>query len=106
MKRTLLFFLFLFFLFPSSEAGVVVIGNLARTAAIKPGDAFEGVIFLKNNGTQSADVRLSQTDYHCQADGSNEYSEPGKSPRSNANWITVSPTRLKLAAGETQPVRY
>jgi hypothetical protein len=90
----------------SSQAGVVVIGNLARTSTIEPGDAFDGVIFVKNTDQQAADVRILQTDYLCQANGTNEYGEPGKAPRSNAGWITVSPTRLKLAPGETQPVRY
>ncbi|MEO6738762.1 MAG: hypothetical protein ABIP20_00825, partial [Chthoniobacteraceae bacterium] len=88
------------------RAGVSVIGNLARTATIKPGDAFEGVIFIKNNDKQPADMRVFQTDYLSQSDGSNEYGEPGKAPRSNADWISVSPTRLKLAPGETLPVRY
>ncbi len=90
----------------SAQAGIVVIGNLARTSTIKPGDAFEGVILLKNTGKTSADVRVFQTDYLSYADGTNDYGEPGKAPRSNAAWITVTPSRVKLAAGETQPVRY
>jgi hypothetical protein len=107
MKRLLLLLILLVsILAGSSLAGVIVIGSLARTATIKPGDPFEGVIFLKNTGTQSAETRISQTDYLCHADGSNEYGEPGKLPRSNADWITVSPTRLKIAPGETLPVRY
>src|ERR1043165_4772919 len=32
----------------SSQAGVIVIGSLARTSTIRPGDPFEGVVFLKN----------------------------------------------------------
>jgi P pilus assembly chaperone PapD len=106
VKRILLVLLSCFLLIQSSYAGVSVIGNLARTTTIKSGDTFEGVIFLKNTDQKSAEIQLSQTDYLCQADGSNVYGEPGKTPRSNANWITVSPTRLKLAPGETQPVRY
>ena len=90
----------------SSQAGILVIGDLARTSTIKPGDAFEGVIFLKNTGKESADVRISQNDYLCYSDGRNDFGEPGKASRSNAGWITVSPTRVKLAAGETLPVRY
>ncbi len=96
----------LFCLNPESRAQVQVIGNLARTSTIKPGDSFEGVIFLKNSGKTLADVRVFQTDYLSYADGTNDYGEPGKAPRSNAEWITVSPTRVKLAPGETQPVRY
>jgi len=106
MKRSLLILLLLTGLLPTSQAGISVIGILARTATVEPGDAFDGVIFIKNNGTQSSDVRLFQTDYRSQSDGSNDYGEPGQALRSNADWITVSPTRLKLAPGETQPVRY
>jgi len=106
MKRSLLVFLLLTWLFPTSMAGISIIGKLARTATIKPGEAFDGVIFIKNNGKQATDIRLFQTDYRSQSDGSNDYGEPGQAQRSNANWITVSPTRLKLAPGETQPVRY
>ncbi|MEI9894763.1 MAG: hypothetical protein WDN28_12970 [Chthoniobacter sp.] len=106
MKHFLLFILSACVLAGSSQAGVVVIGNLARTTTIKAGDNFEGVIFLKNTGPQPAEARISQTDYLCHADGSNEYGEAGKGPRSNAGWIVVSPTRLKIAPGETLPVRY
>lgn len=90
----------------SVHAGVVVIGNLARTVNVKPGEPFEGVVFLKNTDKQSSDVRLFQTDYMSQADGSNNYDAPGRAPRSNAEWITVSPTRVRLMGGETRPVRY
>jgi hypothetical protein len=106
MKPLILLIIATLALIGSSRAGIVVIGSLARTTTIKPGDAFDGVIFVKNTDKQPADVRLFQSDYLCQADGTNEYGEPGKMPRSNASWITVTPTRLKLAPGETQPVRY
>jgi P pilus assembly chaperone PapD len=106
MKHLLFFILAALALADSSEAGISVIGNLARTSTINAGDAFDGVIFLKNTDKESADVRVRQTDYLFYADGSNDYGEAGKAPRSNAGWITVSPTRLKIAPGETQPVRF
>jgi hypothetical protein len=106
MKRTL-FSLFLILAWPpSSWAGLSVIGNLARTATIKPGDPFEGVILVKNNGQESADARLFQSDYLAHYDARMNTASPARGPRSNASWITVSPSRLKLAAGETQLVRY
>ncbi|MEN3370009.1 MAG: hypothetical protein V7609_2152 [Verrucomicrobiota bacterium] len=106
MKPLLLSLFIVIALCSPSEAGVAVIGNLARTSTIKPGAAFEGVIFLKNTDSQAVDVRVSQTDYVSHADGSNIYGEPGSAPRSNARWFTVTPSLLKLAPGETQPVRY
>lgn len=106
MKRLFLLILAICTFAAASRAGVVVIGNLARTNTIKPGEPFEGVIFLKNTDRQPAEARVSQTDYLAYADGTNEYGKPGEAPRSNAGWITVSPTRVKIAPGETQPVRY
>ena len=105
--RIILSLLFsLAFITPSARAGVIVIGNLARTTTAQPGGSFDGVIFIKNTDAQPADVSVSQTDYVSKADGTSDYGEAGKSPRSNASWITVTPSRLKLAAGETVPVRY
>lgn len=106
MKLLSLLILITFALADPLRAGVVVIGNLARTSTIKPGDTFDGVIFLKNTDKQPADVRVFQTDYLSYADGSNDYGEAGKAQRSNASWITVTPSRVKLAPGETVPVRY
>jgi hypothetical protein len=106
MKRLLILILAVCAITGSSCAAVIVIGSLARTTTIYPGAPFEGVIFLKNTGTQPADTRVSQADCLFRADGSNEYGEPGKAPRSNAGWMTVSPTQLKIAPGETLPVRY
>jgi P pilus assembly chaperone PapD len=106
MKRLLLLTLLVFSLAGSSKAGVIVIGNLARTATIQPGETFEGVILVKNNDADPASVRVFQTDYLHYADGKNDYGDAGKAPRSNASWLTLTPSRIKLAPGETQPVRY
>lgn len=89
-----------------SQAGLIIIGDLARTTHLQSGDPFEGVIFVRNTGAAPVDATVSQTDYSFRFDGSNDYGEPGKLPRSNASWITLTPSRLKLGAGETVPVRY
>lgn len=89
-----------------AHGGVIVIGSLARSNTARPGEAFEGVILLKNTDRQSAEALVSQTDYHTAADGSTQYGEPGKLPRSNASWLTLTPTRVRLSPGESVPVRY
>ena len=106
MKPFLLFALIVLSLASASQASISVIGNLARTTTLKPGDSFEGVILVRNNDKEPADIRLSQCDYLFQADGSNDYAEAGKTPRSNAGWITVTPSRAKIGPGETLPIRY
>jgi len=90
----------------TSFAGVTVVGNLARQIKVQPGQAFDGVVLLKNTDSHPAEARIYQTDYSSRADGTSDYAEPGTSPRSNANWITLSPSRVKLAPGETVPVRF
>lgn len=98
--------LFLAALASSLQAGVVVVGKLAHHSTIKPGDAIEGVITLKNPDSQPAEARVFQTDFLSTANVAADCGEPGINPRSNASWITVSPSRVKLAAGETISVRY
>jgi hypothetical protein len=106
MKALLLFLLPTIAFASSMQAGVSVVGALARTVAVKPGAPFDGVIVLKNNGDEPADVRVSQADYLFYADGTNTYGEPGRAPRSNARWLTLTPSLIRLAPGETQSVRY
>lgn len=106
MKRLLSLLLTFAALLSAAPASIVVIGKLAQKSEIKAGDNFDGVILLKNTGAAPAEARVTQSDYSFQADGTNLYDEPGKAPRSNAGWITVTPSRIQLAAGETLPVRY
>src|SRR5688500_7018448 len=93
-------------LLAQSSASVAVVGSLSRDAKLQPGATFEGVIVLKNTGKQPGEARVFQTDYSFQADGSNEFGDPGQHPRSNANWLSVTPARVKIPAGETVSVRY
>lgn len=106
MKKLVTFALAALALGSLANGGVIVIGNLARTTTVKPGETFEGVIFLKNTDKQGAEAVVSQSDYKTFSDGTNNYGDPGKDPRSNASWLTVTPTRVKLAPGESVPVRY
>lgn len=108
MRHTFSFLLFALILITiqGANASIAVVGSLSRQSKLQPGGTFEGVIFLKNTSATAGEARVYQTDYIFQADGSNEYAEPGSHPRSNAQWISVSPARVKLGPGETAPVRY
>lgn len=106
MKHPLAKLFFALTLAASCQGGIVVIGELARATSVEPGESFNGVIFLKNTDARPVGVSVFQTDYLFHADGTNAYGEPGSVKRSNASWITVTPTRLKIGAGETVPVRY
>lgn len=95
MKRFLFFLLFIFLIIPTLLfASVSVIGSLTREFIVLPGDKLEGGIILKNNEDKPVEVLVYQVDYLFYADGRNIYGKPGSNPRSNANWITISPKRL------------
>ncbi len=98
--------LLLALLVSTSHAGITIVGNLARHTTLKAGETFEGVILLKNTDPRPAEARVFQTDYLSDAAGHTDYAAPGSTPRSNAPWITITPTRIIVGAGETVSVRY
>ena len=89
-----------------SLAGIAVVGGLDRSHTVKPGESFEGIILVRNTGTEPVEVRVHQTDYQFFADGRNLYERPGNQPRSNADWISVRPSRFTIAPNEIVSVSY
>ena len=84
---------------------VGVLGGLSRENTAQPGQSYQGVILLTNQGTKPAEVKVYQTDY-TPLPGGCKYGEPGTSPRSNARWITVTPKQLVIPPGEEGEVYY
>jgi hypothetical protein len=89
-----------------SVAGVSVTSGLTYEKETQPGEKYKGAIQLRNNGDVPQEVKIYQTDYLFYADGSNIYGEPGKAPRSNADWITFSPRRLTIPPKGTSKIDY
>jgi hypothetical protein len=87
-------------------AGVAVISELASVRTVRPGDTFEGSIIVQNTGDKLAMVRVYMSDYLFFADGTNVYGDPGTARRSNAAWITASPSHLSVPPKSTVPVYY
>jgi hypothetical protein len=105
--KTIFTFLLGASLLPAISCGSVhVVGSLARSNNVQPGGKFEGVIVVKNSGSEAVPVKVRQADYSYQADGSNNYGEPGGTPRSNAGWITLSPSQFTVAAGQSAAIHY
>jgi len=90
----------------SATASVFVVGSLVRNKNVRPGETFEGLVLLRNTGSEPAEVKVSQTDYTFYADGRSRYGEPGTTPRSNARWISVAPSQLTIPEHETAGVSY
>jgi len=87
-------------------ASVTVDGPLAYDYVVQIGKAYQGALGIKNDSSESASVGIRQIDYLFYADGRILYEEAGSHLRSNARWITVSPTELVLRAGESATIRY
>jgi len=86
--------------------GIFIEGGLTHEKTIVPGKTYNGKIVIRNEGDKAKGVRVYKTDYVFYANGANVYGDPGTIPRSCANWITYSPTRLIVEANSTAEVMY
>lgn len=91
---------------PAIGGGIVVESDLTSEFTLKPGDATEGQIVVRNNSDTPQQVSVSQVDYSFQADGSTLYADPGSLARSNCEWITVAPKRLSVPANSKAVVYF
>ena len=82
---------------------IQVEGSLARDHVVAPGDRVQDVVKVTNVGTSPTQVKSYLSDYSYRLDQS-RYEAPGTMPRSNAAWITVTPSLLVLAPGESAEV--
>jgi hypothetical protein len=106
MKKTILMMLVFLCSATTSLAGVSVVGSLTRENTVVPGDRYEGDILLRNSGDESVEVRIYKKDYLFYADGRNLYEEPGSTPRSNAEWLTIQPAQLTVPPKGTGAFHY
>lgn len=74
--------------------------------AARPGERFEGAIVVHNTSAVEQDVRVYQTDYQFSADGRSAFPQPGTLSRSNARWISLTPSRFRIGALGTVRVGY
>jgi hypothetical protein len=89
-----------------AESSVAIVGGLTHVRVVTAGETYSGVILLRNIGEEPEEVKVYQVDYLFFCDGRNIYGEPGKGPRSNAGWITVSPKSTIIPAKETATIHY
>ncbi len=83
-----------------------VIGKLGRDYTVSPGMSIVGRIIVKNPSVEPVEVEARLADYIFQADGTNNFVEPGTLPRSNASWVTISPQQLVIPPNETLSFSY
>ncbi len=108
MKKTLAFTLLFVpaVWLASASAGIDVDGDMIVVRSAAPGEIYEGDIVIRNNGDEPEEIKVYQTDYSFQCNGSNNYGEPGKLSRSNAVWISFTPKRSVIPPGQKVKVHY
>jgi hypothetical protein len=89
-----------------SLAKVSVASGLSYEKIAQAGSLYHGVIHLRNTDKEPQEVKVYQTDYLFSYDGKSIHGEPGMDPRSNAGWITFSPSRLTIPPLGTSQVNY
>jgi hypothetical protein len=90
----------------TAKAGIAIVGGLTHARDVKIGESYQGVIFIKNDGEEDEEVKITQSDYLFFFYGKTIYGEPGKTRRSNANWIEFSPDRVLISPGGVSSVNY
>lgn len=79
-----------------SSAQIAVIGGLSHDRDVNQGETFDGAVTVKNDTDAEQEIRIYLRDYFFTSDGKNLYGDPGLLPRSNARWITFSPSSAVL----------
>jgi len=106
MKRILFCAFVLAFAFNPARSQVSVIGELSHDKEVRAGETYEGMIAVRNDTEEPQEVKVYQTDYTFFSNGSNNYGEPGTTPRSNAKWISFRPSYLTVPAHATSSINY
>ncbi len=106
-KRIIFVFLLLYILvIQICVAQISIIGDLSHDREAQPGAKYEGSILIKNDSNEPQEAKIYQTDYTFRYDGTNNYGEPGLQARSNAKWITFSPSYVTVPPQRTMSVSY
>jgi hypothetical protein len=87
-------------------AGISVEGGLTHEKVSHAGETYQGVIMIKNQGDTPQELKIYLSDYRFNYEGQTTYGEPGKDPRSNANWISFTPSRLSIPPQDRAAINY
>lgn len=96
-----------FFALPGTAASQIsVMGNTVEERAADPGETYVGSIVVRNVTNVEQPIRIYQTDYNFQADGTSRFDAAGTTKRSNALWISPSASTLILPPSGEMTVSY
>ncbi len=87
-------------------AQVSIIGDLSQDHDARPGESYSGSILVKNDTEEPQEAKLYQTDYLFSFEGTSNYADAGSTPRSNARWVSFSPSSLVIPPQGIVTVNY
>lgn len=90
----------------TASAQISVIGHLTDDRFVEPGTQYDGSIRVRNDTDVPQEVKIYQRDYFFAFDGTTVYGDPGRDARSNADWISYTPSLLRLEPHATGVVNY
>jgi len=96
------------FTFPAlpAAAQMSIIGDLSQDHEARPGQTYDGSILVKNDSREPQQAKVYQTDYLFSYDGTSNYADPGTTARSNARWVSFSPSFVVVQPGGTASINY
>lgn len=92
---------------PAAASAQISLGSpsvLEHQAA--PGETYTGTVVVRNGSSTPQEAKVYHTDYLAFANGTKSYAEPGTTPRSNADWITVQPSYVTVPPHQAVEVSY
>jgi hypothetical protein len=89
-----------------AAAQIAILNSTVQEASATPGESYSGTIIVRNTTSEPHELKVYQTDYAFHADGTTLYSEPGSMPRSNAAWISISPSYVVLPPEADARIQY
>jgi P pilus assembly chaperone PapD len=76
-----------------------IAGNLARNRTVKPGEAIEGSVQLKNHSNEPIQMHIRQVDYEA-------FTRPSGTPAQESNLLCIEPNEFRIEANESVHVHY
>lgn len=88
------------------QAQISIVSELSQEKAVRAGETYTGAIVIHNDSKEAQEAKVYQTDYTFQFNGTNNYGDPGSLPRSNAKWISFSPSYVTVPPEGSVSVNY
>jgi len=89
-----------------SQAQISVRSQLSHDEIAEAGTTYHGSISVRNDSNVMWEVRIYQTDYSFNFDGSNFFDSPGEHPRSNARWVELGLSYASVPPSQTISIPY